>query len=182
MPPAGTIGLTHVAGLLHPAIRLGQALAGDWSQWTHAFVVIDQDQMFEARPGGARLVNLDTYLADRIADGVPVFWLYGWPKASTWQIDDLAATARTLVGTPYGWADYACLALLGAGLKPKWLRKRVADSGRLICSQAVDELWLRVGVHLFDDGREAGDVTPGDLANGYAAAMSLANTPTEGET
>jgi hypothetical protein len=178
MPPAGTIGLTHVAGLLHPAIRLGQAAAGDWSQWTHAFVVIDRDEMFEARPGGARIVALDRYLAGRVAYDVPVFWLYGWPKATPAQISDLAAMARTLVGTPYGWADYASLALLGAGLQPKWLRKRVADSGRLICSQAVDELFLRVGVHLFDDGRQAGDVTPGDLADGYAEAMSRANTPT----
>jgi hypothetical protein len=33
----------------------------------------------------------------------------------------------------------------------------------MICSQLVDEAYLRAGVHLFDDGRDPGDVTPGDL-------------------
>jgi hypothetical protein len=43
------------------------------------------------------------------------------------------------------------------------VRDFVADEGHLICSQLVDEAYLRAGVHLFDDGRLPGDVTPGDL-------------------
>ncbi len=176
-PPVGTIGLTHVPSWLHPAIRLGHAAAGDWSEWTHAFVVIDRSEVFEARPGGARIVGLDAYLAYKQRSGVPVFWLYGWPGPSVSQAAKLDEAARSLVGAGYSWLDYVSLAALRFGLRPRWIRHRVATSGRLICSQAVDELYRRVGIRLFDDGRSPGDVTPADLANGYLAWSSTTRAP-----
>jgi hypothetical protein len=69
------------------------------------------------------------------------------------------------------------LAALRYGLRPRWIRHRVATSGRLICSQAVDELYRRVGVHLFDDGRPSGDVTPGDLDRAYEEWSSSSRAP-----
>lgn len=176
-PPVGTIGLTHVTSWLHPAIRLGQAAAGDWSEWTHAFVVIDRDEIFEARPGGARIVGLDSYLEWKQQAEVPVFWLYGWPAATPSQLAKLDEAARSLVGAGYSWLDFVALAALRYGLKPRWIRHRVATSGRLICSQAVDELYRRAGVHLFNDGREAGDVTPGDLDRAYEEWSSRTHAP-----
>lgn len=175
--PVGTIGLTHVTSWLHPAIRLGQAAAGDWSEWTHAFVVIDREEIFEARPGGARIVALDGYLAAKARDEVPVFWLYGWPGANPAQLSQLDEAARSLVGAPYNWLDFVALAALRYGLRPRWIRHRVATSGRLICSQAVDALYLRVGVHLFDDGRDPGDCTPGDLDRAYTEWASRTRAP-----
>lgn len=176
-PPVGTIGLTHVASWLHPAIRLGQAAAGDWSEWTHAFVVIDRAEVFEARPGGARIVPLTDYLEFKQRTGVPVFWLYGWPPATPAQLSRLDEAARSLVGAGYSWLDYVSIAALRFGLRPRWIRHRVATSGRLICSQAVDTLYRRVGVHLFDDGRESGDVTPGDIARAYLEWSSASREP-----
>jgi cell wall-associated NlpC family hydrolase len=55
------------------------------------------------------------------------------------------------------------LALLRLGVRPKWLTRYVADKGRLICSQLVDEAYRLGGIHLFNDGRPSQDVTPGDL-------------------
>ena len=34
----------------------------------------------------------------------------------------------------------------------------------MICSQLVDQCYLEAGIHLYDDGRDPGDVTPADLA------------------
>jgi hypothetical protein len=34
----------------------------------------------------------------------------------------------------------------------------------MICSQLVDRCYDIAGVHLFDDGRKPGDVSPGDLS------------------
>jgi len=48
---------------------------------------------------------------------------------------------------------------------PGWLLDYVAGTGHIICSQLVDQCYLDAGVHLFDDGRFVGDVTPGDLAH-----------------
>jgi hypothetical protein len=43
------------------------------------------------------------------------------------------------------------------------IRKRVEDSKHLICSAFVDRVMDRAGIHLYDDGRLSGDVTPSDL-------------------
>ncbi len=49
-------------------------------------------------------------------------------------------------------------------IRPRWLLDYVAGTGHMICSQLVDQSYLDAGVHLAEDGRFPGDVTPGDLA------------------
>lgn len=65
----------------------------------------------------------------------------------------------------YSWPDYGAIALRALGVKTGLLRGYIEGSGSLICSQYVDTAYNRGGgVHLFDDGRWEGYVTPGDLA------------------
>jgi len=169
VPAPGTIGLSRIGGALGWWISAGQALSGDASAWTHAFVVLDADTVIEAQPGGARLAPLAPYLAlDRAV------FLHGWPRLDDVQVERLREEARRLVGTPYSFLDYLSLAALALDVRPAWLGRYVASTGHMICSQLVDHLMSQVGAHLFDDGRPSQDVTPGDIEIAYVRALSLA--------
>lgn len=157
----GQFLLTTIDGRLGWLVGLGQFLIGDSSRYSHAAIVVG-DQVVEAMPGGAILTPLAHYTAG--------------PKAAVTVISDLPLTdtqrlaiadaAVSLTGTPYSFADYLALALDHWGLRPRRLRRYIADSGHLICSALVDTCYRRAGISLFTDGRDPGDVTPGDLA-GY---------------
>lgn len=165
-PKPGTIGLARIDGALGWMITVAQATTGDASYWTHVFLVLDDETVIQAMPSGAEIVPLKGYLEPGAA-----LFLHDWPEVTEEQRKNLFVEARKLVGTPYGFSDYIALAFLGIGLKPKFLRKYVANNGRMICSQLVDYLFCKVGVHLFDDGRPSQDVTPGDILNRWAIAM-----------
>lgn len=165
----GQFGLTAIDGDVGWWIGLGELLVGDASRFSHAFIVADGGQVVEAMPGGAILTPLDYYLEG--------------PKAAVTVFSDLALTdiqravivkeARALgpdpatgrPGVGYSPFDYAAIGLDHLGFRPKWLRRSIASSGHMICSQLVDAVLLKAGVHLFADGRDPGDVTPGDLAD-----------------
>lgn len=169
VPAPGTIGLSRIGGTLGWWISAGQALSGDPSQWTHAFLVLDETTVIEAQPHGARIVPLAPYLAPDAA-----VFLHAWPRLDANQVMRLRAEAHRLVGTPYSFLDYLSLAALALGTRPRWLQTYVAASGHMICSQLVDHLMCTVGAHLFDDGRPSQDVTPGDLCIAYVKALSVA--------
>lgn len=169
IPAPGTIGLSRIDGTLGWWISAGQALSGDAAGWTHAFLVLDGDTVIEAQPKGATLAPLAPYLEP----GAAVF-LHGWPRLNPVQVARLRNEAKRLVGTPYSFLDYVSLAALAVQIRPQWLKKYVASSGHMICSQLVDHLMCRVGAHLFDDGRPSQDVTPGDICNAYIRAISQA--------
>lgn len=156
IPKPGTIGLSRISGFLGKAISVGQALHGDPSGWTHAFVVVDEHRVIQAMPGGAEYGSLDFYMQP----GNAVF-LPAWPAPVS--AADVARVADTLIGTPYGYLDYLSLIFYGWGIKLPFTRRRIVSRGTLICSQLVDELYARLGVPLFSDGRLPMDVTPGDL-------------------
>lgn len=159
-PPApGTFGLTRIGGLLGVLISLGQWLIGDAARFSHAFVVLDDGTVMEAMPSGARPAPLADVLARR-----PLAFSWAIPLTDA-QRAAVVAQARALAGTRYGFSTYLHLALLRIGVRWRWLDRRIRASGSLICSQLVDEAYRRAGVQLFDDGRPAHEVTPGDLAN-----------------
>lgn len=160
MPPIGTIGLSKIGGITGLAVKLGQWISGDGSPWTHAFLVIDSRTVIEAAPGGVVYRPLSDY------DG-RAFWMTEWPTLDLEQQGQLQDEAQTVIGADYGWLQYPCLGLLALRIRPRLLRRYVARSDRYICSQLVDELHRRVGSHLFDDGRDSMDVTPGDLYRRY---------------
>lgn len=160
VPQPGDIGLTSISGWGGTAIRVGQWILGDgFSRYEHAFVYVgrgpdDNDLMIvEAEPGGALLSPLTRYTPET------VLWLR-CPLLFGKAVGD---AARTYVGRPYSWADYASLGAERFHIPVPGLRQYVASSGHMMCSQLADRAAARGGWHLFADGRDPGDVTPGDL-------------------
>lgn len=168
-PKPGTIGLSMIAGFGGKLINIGQALHGDPSGWTHAFVVVDDSRVIQAMPKGAEYGSLDYYLIP----GNAVF-LPGWPTIPKMDAINFTDVADGLIGTPYGFTDYLSLAFYGWGIKLPITRKRIISKGTMICSQLVDEFFARLDIPLFDDGRLPMDVTPGDLHIQWTKALSLA--------
>lgn len=171
----GDIGFGMVGGRLAPTmVSLGQwlidasgilrGLSTEQAWFTHTWIVIEKFEppavpsvrIIEAMPRGAQVVWLKD--RDRIGPG------FGWARV----VGDLPSLPITeageeYIGTPYSFLDYLSLALLHLGLPRRLTARRVTDSGHMICSQLVDTILTRAGVHLFQDGRLPQDVTPGAL-------------------
>jgi uncharacterized protein YycO len=156
IPQPADFALTRISGFTGRFVAAGQALVGDASPVQHALVYVGNGQIVQAMPGGAELIRLEEAAE-------PVVWSTGKIPLTAADRMRICGAARGLVGTPYSFLDYASIALAHFRIRPAWVRDFVADSGHLICSQLVDEAYLRAGVHLFSDGRIPGDVTPGDL-------------------
>lgn len=167
-PIPGDIVLTQIGGWVGKLVWLLQAINRDLSRWTHVMVMLDNDEVFEAQPGGAVITPFKEYHNRRVAV-VRHYQRHG--KLAKLAPDPLTPERRLLVvdiargyvGTGYGWGTYVYLALYRFGIRPLWIKRRVQDDDRLICSQAADLIYGRAGVLLFDDGRMPYDVTPGDL-------------------
>ncbi|WNI28631.1 hypothetical protein [Streptomyces sp. ITFR-6] len=156
IPQVGDFGLTKITGITGKAIAVGQALIGDAAPVQHALVYVGNGMIVQAMPSGAELIRLE--------DASPVVeWSTGHFELDDQTRFNIAMEARSLVGTPYSYLDYVSLGLAHFHVRPRLVRNFVASTGHLICSQLVDEVHLRADVHLFDDGRLPGDVTPGDL-------------------
>lgn len=159
VPRPGDFAVAHMNGQAGRLIRLGQWLNGDGiADFEHAFVLVSNDELVEAEPGGARLASLSEY------DGRQVRWSSGHFELTDDQRAAIVAAARGYVGVPYSFLDYAALAahrfrLPGGPL----LKGYVADTRHQICSQLVDQCYRDAGVQLFHDGRWPGYVTPADL-------------------
>lgn len=153
-PLPGYIGLTDIGGASGRAIQFGQWLNGDgFGAYQHAYLVLDNGDLIEAEPGGARIRPLSTY------DGAHV--LYVAPRGLTAaQGAAIAAAGRRYEGVPYSFADYAALAAHRLHVPAPGLRAYVASSGHLICSALCDRAYQDAGVQLFADGRWDGYVTP----------------------
>jgi len=153
-PEPGWIGLSTIGGWTGFWIKIGQVLINDGSRYTHAFVVVDDEFVLEAAPGGTKFVPLSKYLGKS-------------PFIETGNFDqiDVQFVAHDLQGVPYSFLDYLALALAHFGIRPKFLTNYIKNTGHMICSQFADEFMLRLDKHMFDDGRMSQDVSPGDLAN-----------------
>lgn len=169
----GQFGLTVMAGHAGWWVNLGQALLGDASRYTHAFVVIGDD-VVEAMPGGARLTPLTKYTSGPRSPNTVISRL----ELTDEQRAAIVLAAGSLVGTPYSFLDYLALALAHLHIQPAWLREYIRSKGHMICSQLVDEAFRRAGIHLFDDDRLPQDVTPGDLADYLIRNRSTPPCPT----
>lgn len=183
----GSFFLTSISGPTGWAIGVGQALAGSPSRFEHAGIVLDTDgTVLEAEPGGARLANLSEYAGRPllVSDAPVQSWLAAGNYASgskasqmpreAWIRGRVVAEAREIIGVGYSALDYAALAALHLHLPSKAIRERVQSSGHMICSQLCDAVYLRAGIHLYNDGRLPGDVLPADLAD-YAEDWATAN-------
>lgn len=144
-------------------IRIGQWLCGDgFHNFEHAEVKINNTQTMAAYPGGAAE---QTIPAEQWQAGW--LWSTGAIRLTDTQRNSIVATAIALKGTPYSALDYFAIAghRLHVPDPDGELKDYIADSKHMICSQLVDYCYMMAGVHLFNDGRWPGYVTPADLAN-----------------
>lgn len=147
----GQFFTVRTTGIVAAAIRLGTR-----SPVNHAGVYIGHGSIVEAQPGGAIVSRADRYPDAHWSD----------PRLAQGRGNLIAEHAAFLVGTPYGFTDIAALSLacFGIGDKPgNPIARRIESLHELICSQLVDRAHLLAGVHLFNDGRLSGQVTPGNL-------------------
>jgi hypothetical protein len=171
-PQPGDLGFTTIAGMVGGWVNIGQAIVHDACRFDHVFSVVHAvghpnfpgGLIVEAMPSGARFRPL----ADRLGPG----YAYARVELTDVQRAMVPAIAQGFVdvrhgkGIGYSFGTYLAIALaqyrVTRGLTPG-LQRIIDNQGRLICSQLVDELLLRIGYHVFDDGRWRGDVTPGDV-------------------
>ena len=129
-------------------------MIGDHSFVTHAFIVLPGGYIIEAMPGGAVFDRVTKY----------PHAVYSQFELDEDQRDSICAEAIKMQGTPYSYLDYLALAATHFNIRPEPIRRRVQDSGHMICSQLCTEAYRRSGVDLFPDKRLPMDVTPGDLS------------------
>lgn len=155
-----------------------QAFVRGGSNFTHAGLILDDGQIIEAEPGGANIKSVDTLYEHNpimVSDApmqrwldTTVFPLYlGAREEAEWnKRAEIVGKARYLNGVGYSFLDYAALAMAEWKV-PGWkfVRDRVESSQHLICSALVDRAFSWAEIHLYDDGRLPGDVTPWDLEN-----------------
>jgi uncharacterized protein YycO len=153
-PQPGDFGLSRRPTRYSKWINFGQFIIGDMSRYDHAFIVLDDDTVMEARPSGAGIVPLSYYLGNAVFSDL---------ELTEDQRRLIVMYARELEGTKYSFMSYLYLGLSHFGVQSQRLINYIVSSGRMICSQLVDHVYELAGVHLFDDGRKHHDVTPGDL-------------------
>lgn len=157
-PKPGDFAVVHMNGEVGQLIRVAQWLCGKgFADYEHAFILIDDSQLIEAQPGGARKVPLSEY------DGRQIEWSSGRIPLTDDQRAKVVAAAVGYLGTPYSFLDYAAIAAHRLYLPIPWLRRYVASTKHMLCSALVDQCFQDAGVQLFRDGRWSGYVTPADL-------------------
>lgn len=168
-PAPGDAGFSTIPGMPGKVPMWGQVLLRDACRFDHAFWVVnavgDPDypdgRIVQAMPCGAEYQPL----APRLTPG----FAYAHIELSDDQRRMVPAIAEGFVqarggrGIGYGWLSYPALAAINYKMPIPHLKAYIGNSGRLICSQLVDEGLRRVGYHVFNDGRWYLDVTPGDL-------------------
>lgn len=157
-PQPGDYFLTAITGFAGGLIRTAQALTGDPSRYTHAGVVLDDGTVLETMPSGAKI----TPLSDILERDVLAFSMFDLTDE---QRSAIVGEARKLVGVGYSFVDYLFIGLINLGIRTPQVLNRVSGENHLICSQLVDKAFNNANIYLFDDGRDEGDVTPGDLSH-----------------
>jgi hypothetical protein len=119
--------------------------------------------VIEADPGGARYRKLSCAPQDYPG----ALWSTLAVRLNDAQRESVCFWMRHYLGTPYAWLDYGALAAHRLRLHPadNMLRKRIASTGHMICSQYIDQCLLKAGYHLFTDNRWPGFADPLALAN-----------------
>lgn len=165
---AGTVFVLRSGGFVGWTIRFLTR-----SRMNHAGVCLGDGHTVEAQAAGAVRKTEQT-------GGVDVdFGVSLWvriDRLAPGRSRAIADEAEKLLGAPYNFWDLLAVAWAcrndptGPVVKPNRWQRRLMRDDRLICSQLVDLACLRASVHLFNDGRLPGQVTPGDisevLANG----------------
>lgn len=152
----------HALVCVGPALAVGSLIPGtEFSAHGQAGRKVQKGEVWvkvlEAEPGGSRVryrMCLDTDL-----------WSTGIIDITPEQRAKVADLAPQFTGIEYSALVYFALALHHFHVNTKDLQNYIDTHKQDICSQLVDAFELALGVHLFQDGRWPGDVTPEDLAN-----------------
>jgi cell wall-associated NlpC family hydrolase len=173
----GDFGLVHMGGQGGKWINIGQkinsALRGDKSaaDYQHAFIYAGVGSIVEAMPSGAK--------ANPFHYSTGVLWSSQYITLTALDRIAIVSAACEYIGVGYSWVDYFAIATHTLHLPhaPN-LKEYVASSKHMICSQLVDQCYQDAGVHLFNDGRWPGYVTPDALAGLlHPGASVLASYP-----
>lgn len=155
----GDFAVIPVSGPVGTLISIGEWLDGSgFGRYDHAEIYVGNNQTLGAYPGGARLVDLPY-------DQSGWVWSTGHITLTQLERDRIVANALACQGVPYSALDYFALAAHRLHIPAPLLKDYVASTKHMICSQLVDYCYLKSGVHLFNDGRWEGYVTPADLAH-----------------
>ncbi len=173
IPQAGDFACFHEDNTAGAWIAAGEYLNGDGtraSYFQHAGIYIGMPDaaaphgyLMAAQPGGARLSPLRAgQMDDSLNPGV--LWSSGRIALTPPQRTAVVSFALACKGVPYSPSDYFALAAHRLHVPVPGLKDYIASSGHMICSQLVDWVYMKAGVHLFSDGRWPGYVTPANLA------------------
>ncbi len=159
----GDFQLCPMGGKAGSLIRFAQWLNGDgFHDYEHVRLYIGPAQrkgygvFVEAMPDKARKAEFPL-------DPPGVYWSSGKIALTPQQRAEIVRVALIYVGTPYSFVDYLALAAHRLHIYVPGIKRYVASSKHMICSQLIDQCYLDAGVHLFKDDRWPGYVTPGDL-------------------
>jgi hypothetical protein len=154
----GDFFLAPIPGEVGQGIKWGQRLNGEgFIRYQHAGILLPDGKTIEAMPGGAIIGEIARWKPSELR------WSTGLVDLTDGQRNDICRRGFACQGVPYSFADYAAIAAHRFHIPLPGLQKFIRDSGHMICSQMVDYLYMRAGVHLFDDGRWEGYVTPASL-------------------
>jgi uncharacterized protein YycO len=160
-PNPGDFGCVKLRGVVGPLITAGQVLNGSFRKeeehYDHALIYIGNGVAFEARPGGADYVTLAN------TDYGEILWSTGTFTPTLTQQEQILRWCQHYKGTPYSALDYFALSAHRLHIPAPGLRGYIEADGHLICSQLVDRVWNKSGIHLFAN-RWDGYVVPADLA------------------
>ena len=169
-PQPGDFKCVPTGGFGGKAISVAEWLDGSaFGEYDHAYIFVGNPggmkpthygYKVQAEPNGATCVSINTP-GD---SGLGGTWSTGHITLTYAQRDLIVKAALKYVGVPYSFLDYLALVEHRLHIPAPGLKNYIASTGHMICSQLVDQCYLDAGVHLFDDGRWPGYVTPADLA------------------
>jgi hypothetical protein len=168
MPRPGDFCCVPVSGPVGFGISAGQWLDGDAFQfYDHAEVFIGKAD--QAGPFG---YTVSTYPGGHGRRALPcrapelpgALWSSGLIDLTGAQRTGIVAWAAGHPDVRYSFLDYAALGLHALHVPAPGLRDYIKSTKHQICSQYVDYCYTMCDVHLFQDGRWEGYVTPGMLA------------------
>jgi len=171
----GDLCVCRISGAGGIAIDFAQWLNGAkaFSHWDHVKVYVGGGKILQAEPGGAQIISQPVLPGELWSTGIPSLALSGEQQAR------VPALAEEYRGIGYSALDYQALAAhrlhfpdwpLWPGTPPPegdghrvTLQQFIKDTGHMMCSFLGDNFRLRLGSHLFADGRWEGYVTPFDI-------------------
>jgi hypothetical protein len=160
-PQPGDFAVVSAGGIPGKLVRLAELAngSGPYADYQHAFIYTGQEgkgAVIQAEPTGASYAPLTPH--------AKTLWSTGKIHLTLDQRDLVVQAARHYIGVPYSFLDYGALVLHHFKIPAPHLKAFIKSTRHQICSQLVDQCYLDAGVHLFNDGRWPGFVTPADLA------------------